>query len=222
MTRARRRPRRHGPSCGLYRVHHVWCLDLENTKDFFAKVWDYQVINTKLRFFSLHRFMFHNENLAGTSCLAWARGPAPLLSLFPAASPQSFALLGRGGAESSASRASKWNDTERLCHGQIGLVESICCLVTSQIPALGREVNGHSHRMFCSLHLARITRSLLVRVPLKWRDGRAQWQNPCDTKRLLSLLVIRAINRHRKVQTAEHSTRMSVDSDLSAAGVGPA
>ena len=29
--------------------------------------------------------------------------------------------------------------------------------------------------------------------------GRAQWQNPCDTKRLLSLLVIRAINRHRKV-----------------------
>ena len=24
----------------------------------------------------------------------------------------------------------------------------------SQLPALGREINGHSHRMFCSLHLA--------------------------------------------------------------------
>ena len=24
----------------------------------------------------------------------------------------------------------------------------------SQLPALGREVKGHSHRMFCSLHLA--------------------------------------------------------------------
>ena len=24
----------------------------------------------------------------------------------------------------------------------------------SQLPALGREVNGHSHRMFCSLLLA--------------------------------------------------------------------
>ena len=23
----------------------------------------------------------------------------------------------------------------------------------SQLPALGREVNGHSHRVFCSLHL---------------------------------------------------------------------
>ena len=31
-----------------------------------------------------------------------------------------------------------------------------------------------------------------LRVPLKRSDGRAQWQNPCDTKRLLSLLVIRA------------------------------
>ena len=38
-----------------------------------------------------------------------------------------------------------------------------------------------------------------LRVPLKWSDGRAQWQNPCDTKRLLSLLVILAIYRHRKV-----------------------
>ena len=38
-----------------------------------------------------------------------------------------------------------------------------------------------------------------LRVPLQRSDGRAQWQNPCDTKRLLSLLVIRAINRHRKV-----------------------
>ena len=25
---------------------------------------------------------------------------------------------------------------------------------SSQLPALGREVNGHSHRIFCSLHLA--------------------------------------------------------------------
>ena len=38
-----------------------------------------------------------------------------------------------------------------------------------------------------------------IRVPLKRTDGRAQWQNPCDTKRLLSLLVIRAMHRHRKV-----------------------
>ena len=30
-------------------------------------------------------------------------------------------------------------------------------------------------------------------------DGRAQWQNPSDTKRLFSLLEIRAINIHRKV-----------------------
>ena len=44
-----------------------------------------------------------------------------------------------------------------------------------------------------------------LRVPLKRSDGRAQWQNPCDTKHckktssLLSLLVIRAVNRDRKV-----------------------
>ena len=43
--------RDYGPSKRHYRVHHVWCLDPENTKDFFEKVWDYQVINTKLRFF---------------------------------------------------------------------------------------------------------------------------------------------------------------------------
>ena len=29
--------------------------------------------------------------------------------------------------------------------------------VPSQLPALGRELNGHSHRMFCSLHLAMST-----------------------------------------------------------------
>ena len=57
--------RDYGPSKRHYRVHHVWCLDPKNTKDFFEKVWDYQVKNTTLRFFSLHRFMFHNENLAG-------------------------------------------------------------------------------------------------------------------------------------------------------------
>ena len=33
-----------------------------------------------------------------------------------------------------------------------------------------------------------------LRVPQQRSDGRAQWQNPCDIKRLLSLLVIRAIN----------------------------
>ena len=35
-------------------------------------------------------------------------------------------------------------------------------------------------------------------------------KKPCDTTRLLSLLVIRAINGHRKVYIAEHF-RMSVD-----------
>ena len=35
-----------------------------------------------------------------------------------------------------------------------------------------------------------------LRVPL---NDRAQWQDLCDTKRLLSLLVIRVIYRHRKV-----------------------
>ena len=48
--------RDYGPSKRHYRVHHVWCLDPENTKDFFEKVWDYQVKNTTLRFFvaSIH------------------------------------------------------------------------------------------------------------------------------------------------------------------------
>ena len=38
-----------------------------------------------------------------------------------------------------------------------------------------------------------------LRLPPKRNDGRAQWQNPCDKKRSLSLLMIRAIYRHRKV-----------------------
>ena len=38
-----------------------------------------------------------------------------------------------------------------------------------------------------------------LRVPLKRSDSCAQWQNPCDTKRSSSLLVIRAIYRHCKV-----------------------
>ena len=38
-----------------------------------------------------------------------------------------------------------------------------------------------------------------LRVPLQRSDDRAQWQNPCDTKRWLSLLVTRAINIHRTV-----------------------
>ena len=57
--------RDYGQSKRHYRVHHVWCLDPKNTKDFFERIWEYQVKNTTLRFFSLHRFMFHNENLAG-------------------------------------------------------------------------------------------------------------------------------------------------------------
>ena len=55
--------RDYGPSKRHYRVHHVWCLDPENTKDFFERIWEYQVKNTTLRFFSLLRFMFHNEDL---------------------------------------------------------------------------------------------------------------------------------------------------------------
>ena len=73
--------RDYGPSKRHYRVHHVWCLDPENTKDFFERIWEYQVKNTTLRFFRridscyitnlhflLHRFMFNNENLAGKRC----------------------------------------------------------------------------------------------------------------------------------------------------------
>ena len=37
------------PSKRHYRVHHVWCLDPENTKDFFERVWDYQAKNTTFR-----------------------------------------------------------------------------------------------------------------------------------------------------------------------------
>ena len=40
--------RDYGQSKRHYRVHHVWCLDPENMKDFFEKVWDYQVKNTIL------------------------------------------------------------------------------------------------------------------------------------------------------------------------------
>ena len=34
--------RDYGPSKHHYPVHHVWCLDLENTKDLFERVLDYQ------------------------------------------------------------------------------------------------------------------------------------------------------------------------------------
>ena len=38
--------------CGLsklhYRLYHIWCLDLENMKDFIGKVWDYKAKNTTL------------------------------------------------------------------------------------------------------------------------------------------------------------------------------
>ena len=33
-----------------------------------------------------------------------------------------------------------------------------------------------------------------LRVPIPLRDDRTQWQNPCDTKRLLSRLLTRATN----------------------------
>ena len=38
-----------------------------------------------------------------------------------------------------------------------------------------------------------------IYVPLKRSDGGAKWQNPSDRKRVLSLLVILAIYRHREV-----------------------
>ena len=55
--------RDYGPSKHHDRVHHVWCLDPKNTEDFFERVWDYQLKNRTLRFFTA--LMFHNENLAG-------------------------------------------------------------------------------------------------------------------------------------------------------------
>jgi len=35
--------RDYAPSKRHYRVHHVWCQDPENTKDFFERIWEYQV-----------------------------------------------------------------------------------------------------------------------------------------------------------------------------------
>ena len=48
--------RDYGPSKRHFQVHHVWSLDLENMKDFFERVWDYQAKNTSLQFFvaSIH------------------------------------------------------------------------------------------------------------------------------------------------------------------------
>ena len=43
--------RDYGPSKRHYRVHHVRCLDQENTKDFFERIWEYQVKNSKIRHF---------------------------------------------------------------------------------------------------------------------------------------------------------------------------
>ena len=40
-----------GPSKRHYHVHHVWCLNLENAKGFFERVWDYQARKTTLPFF---------------------------------------------------------------------------------------------------------------------------------------------------------------------------
>ena len=48
--------RDYGQNKRHYRVHHVWCLDQENMKDFFEKVWDYQVKILNCDFFvaSIH------------------------------------------------------------------------------------------------------------------------------------------------------------------------
>ena len=43
--------RDYGPSKLHYREHHVWCLDLENTTDFFQRVWDYQAKNYEIAIF---------------------------------------------------------------------------------------------------------------------------------------------------------------------------
>ena len=40
--------RDYGRSKRHYRVHHLGCLDQENMKDFFERVWDYQAKNTTL------------------------------------------------------------------------------------------------------------------------------------------------------------------------------
>ena len=32
-------------------MHHIWCLDLENTKDFFERVWDYQAKKYEIAIF---------------------------------------------------------------------------------------------------------------------------------------------------------------------------
>ena len=50
--------RDYGMSKRHYCAYYVWCLDLENMKDFFEKVWDYQ---EKIRHCDLlHHFMFHD------------------------------------------------------------------------------------------------------------------------------------------------------------------
>ena len=43
--------RDYGQSKRHYRVHHVWCLDPENTKDFFERVWDYQAKKYEIAIF---------------------------------------------------------------------------------------------------------------------------------------------------------------------------
>ena len=69
-----------------------------------------------------------------------------------------------------------------------------------------------------SLSLPGIT-SVPRGVPLQRSDGRVQWQNPCDTKRLSSLLmpVIPLIYTAR-CKTAEHSSCVRISVDLSAPG----
>ena len=60
-----------------YRVHHVWCLDPENTEDFFERTWDYQA---KLQHFDLlHCFMLHvSDSQSMTNSLArkWRTSPS--------------------------------------------------------------------------------------------------------------------------------------------------
>ena len=43
--------RDYGPSKRHYRVHYVWCLDPENTKNFFERIWEYQAKIRHCNFF---------------------------------------------------------------------------------------------------------------------------------------------------------------------------
>ena len=59
---------------------------------------------------------------------------------------------GTGQAPRLAKAGSKLSSQVELL--SLALARRLTAEPESQLPALGREVNGHSHRMFCSLHLA--------------------------------------------------------------------